>query len=362
MSLSISDVNPEMVTLARKSRRKTQVQLAKDAGVTQSKISKCEAGVLPVDEQILEQLSRALDYPPQFFSQQTAIEGPGISELFHRKRSRVGVGILNQAYALAEVRRQEVNKLIEAHTESVSKAPFLPIDEFDEDATQIARTVRAYWQISPGPMFNVTKDLERHGCLVVAHSFGTRLLDGFSCRSLGMPPIFHLNRTLPPDRWRWTLAHELGHVVMHSEPGRPSKLMERQADQFAGEFLAPERDLKPMLWNLDFERLAALKREWKISMQALLMRAFHLGAISDGKRRRMFMELSKAGYRLREPEALDPPIEVPASLFNLARFHMTKLEFTRDELKTFLAIGEQDLHTYYHDPHDVLHQTIGVSC
>ena len=354
MVLRYGDVNPEMITLARKSRRKTQAQLAEDIGVTQSTISKCEAGVMSVNESVLTGLADALGYPPHFFQQHAAVQGPAPSELFHRKRATLGTLVLHQAYALAEVRRLEVAKLLEASSSSTRQTPLMPIDEFDDDPAQIARTVRALWQVPPGPVFNATRTLERGGCIVVAHDFATRLLDGFSCRSAGLPPIFHLNRSLPPDRWRWTLAHELGHVVMHVDAVESPKLMEEQADSFAGEFLAPAHELKPMLWDLNYERLAALKREWKISMQALTMRAYSLEAITESRRRELFIGFSKAGFRRREPANLDPPIETPEALFDLAKFHMTRLEFTRDDLKVHLAVGEDDFHRYYHDPHDVL--------
>ena len=96
---------------------------------------------------------------------------------------------------------------------------------------------------------------------------------------------------------------ELGHVVMHSGLGQSDvspKEAEQQADIFAGEFLAPEHELKASLWNLDFQRLAGLKLRWKISMQALVMQAFRVGAINSQKRQTLFIRLSKAGYRLRE--------------------------------------------------------------
>ena len=347
-------VNPEMVSLARKSRGKTQAQLAEDVGISQATISKCEAGVTALTSDDLFKIANGLDYPEHFFAQRPNVEGPGISELFHRKRQRASASILSRAYAMAEIRRLEVRKLLESSSPPDPEVPKFPIDEFESDPEKIARTVRAVWKMPRGPIFNVTRALERGGCLVMAHDFGTRLIDGFSHRSVDMPPIFHLNKNLPPDRWRWTLAHELGHVVMHFEPQVSPTLMEQQADRFAGEFLAPGNELKPMLWGLSFQKLAGLKREWKISMQALVMRAYHLGAITERQRRSMFTRISKAGYRLREPENLDPPYEPPERAFNLVRLHLTVLEFTRSELKDLLAIGETDFVLYYHDPHDVL--------
>lgn len=347
------DVNPEMLILARKSRCKTQGELAKDADVTQATISKYEAGLQQVDESVLLRLAEVLDYPPRFFKQTVPIKGPGVSEVFHRKRLRLSSAVLQQSYALAEVRRLELAKLLESCVNPAA-APLALSDESDDPA-MIARMVRAIWQVPPGPIFNVTKMLEDNGCIIVSHNFGTRSLDGFSYHSVAMPPIFHLNAVLPPDRWRWTLAHELGHIVLHSEIGATGaipKQAEQEADAFAGEFLAPAHELKPMLWNLDIPKLAGLKREWKISMQALVMQAYRLGVINNRHRQSLFLRMSKAGYRQREPEVLDPPIEVPSRSFDLVKFHLTELEYTREELKEHLAVGEDDFRAYYRDPHD----------
>ena len=282
------------------------------------------------------------------------MEGPGISEFFHRKHQGVGIGKLDQIYALAEIRRLEFAQLLESWNEPIEGIPIMPIAEFDEDPQKIARTVRAYWQLPQGPIFNMTQTIEQCGGVAFAHNFGTLHVDGFSHRSLNLPPLFHLNRYAPSDRWRWTLAHELGHIVMHTELEGTAKQLEEQANAFAGEFLAPANQIRPMLRNLTVPELASLKRIWKISMQALLMRAYNLEAITDRQRRALYMKLSQAGYRTREPETLDPPREFPELAFRMVRHHLTDLSFSRDEIKSHLSIGEADFQFYYSDPHDVL--------
>ncbi|MCH8014666.1 MAG: ImmA/IrrE family metallo-endopeptidase, partial [Candidatus Dadabacteria bacterium] len=287
-------------------------------------VSKYEVGILPISDDDLIRLSTVLDYPPHFFSLRVSIEGPSISESFHRKRQSISALILHQVYALAEIRRIEIQKLLKSFDETKQGFPKFPIDEYDDDVEKVARTVRAQWQIPPGPVNNVTKIIEKERAVIFEYDLGTRQIDGFSHRSDNMPPMFFLNKDVPPDRWRWTLAHELGHIIMHFDVDRPAKVIEEQADRFAGEFLAPGNELKPQLMGLDFPKLAGLKRYWKISMAALVMRAYHLKAITDNQRRNMFMRLSKAGYRLREPAVTDPPIETPGLPYRLVQYHLNK--------------------------------------
>ena len=59
--------------------------------------------------------------------------------------------------------------------------------------------------------------IERAGGIVCRCEFGTRKVDGISQWPIDAddtPPIFFVNRAVPGDRQRWTLAHEIAHVVL----------------------------------------------------------------------------------------------------------------------------------------------------
>ena len=345
--------NPELIKLARQSRGYSQKQLADLAGIAQPHYSRIEAGNRESSDSILRSLSEVLDYPERFFMRSSKIESPGTDSIFHRKRKSVPKWKLDQVYALSSIRRLEIQKLIDNNVECA--LPSYPMELYDDPA-KIARTVRAARGIPPGPIFNMTKLVEQIGGVVIPHKFGTKLIDGFSNPPRMMLSIFDLNSDLPSDRWRWTLAHELGHIVMDHDPGGSPQEIEKEANQFAGEFLAPGHEIAPMLHDLSIPKLAGLKLEWKISMQALVERAFHLGVITANRRRDLHVQLSKAGYKTQEPEQLAPPIEPPSRLFDLVNFHMTVLEYTRTELMDLLSVNNKDFRTYYYDPQDIATQ------
>ena len=299
----------------------------------------------------MSRICEVLDYPERFFQRGVGFRSPAKDGVFHRKRASVRQGKLDEVYALAEIRRHEIARLLEAEPRPVA-VPEYPVELFEDDPAKIARSVRADWNLPTGPVFNMTEVLEDAGCVVIAHDFGNRGIDGFHFRAGASTPIFHLNSGLPPDRWRWTLAHELGHLVMAQELSEDSKVLEQQADVFAGEFLAPGHEIRPSLHGLTYQKLAGLKLVWKISMQALIMKAYHLETITNRQRAEMFIRLNRAGYRTREPLTLDPPVEQPKRLFELAKTHMTQLEYSRTELMEYLSINERDFHAYYHDPQD----------
>jgi Zn-dependent peptidase ImmA (M78 family) len=80
----------------------------------------------------------------------------------------------------------------------------------------------------------------------------------------------------PADRMRFTLAHELGHLVMHHD--QPTQSMEQEANEFASAFLMPARDIRPhFARRVDLRLFAELKPVWRVSMASLLMRARSLG-------------------------------------------------------------------------------------
>lgn len=338
---SQSEANPQMITLGRQSRGLTQSELAERVSLTQGTVSKIEAGVVKASRDELTRISDALEYPPEFFSQWVPIEGPGVTEMYHRKRQKVSASVLHKVHAIAAIRRMNIEVLLRSAEDRAVNIPSLPAEQFGDPA-KAARTVRAMWNVPAGPIFDMTTLLEASGAIVVVSDFETRQIDGFSRRqSRDLPPLLYMNADQPPDRWRWTLAHELAHVVLHSAVD-PYPEMEDDANAFASEFLAPAFEVKPQLADLNMGKLAGLKRYWKISMQALLMRGYHLNVISDSQRRYMFMQLSKAGFRLREPVDLDPPRETPQALTELVRFFKEDLGYSESDLCTALRLSAND--------------------
>lgn len=339
-------VNPQWVTLARHARGLTQSQLASHAGLRQEIVSKIEAGVIPASEEDVAKLTRALDFPAQFFFQDARVNGPAVTEFLHRKRAKATTTALNRLHALAAVREMHVQVLLRSWGTD-AEFPSYPIEEYDGSPKRIAQTVRAVWSVPPGPVFSVTQLAEEAGAIVLAFDFATRDIDGFSRYPNDAPPLIFLNSALPPDRWRWTVAHEVGHIVMHANSD-PYPDMERDANAFASEFLMPAREISPQLTRVTIDRLAGLKRYWKVAMAALLMRADDLKLITANQKRYLFMQLSKAGYRLREPETLDPPREPPRLMQKVISHHRRILGYSTGELCSILALNESDFPSWYH--------------
>src|SRR5260221_6840855 len=108
MSNQHKNVNPNMVILSREARGLSQKELADLLGVTQGRIAKIEMGLLPFPADLLEALTRVLDYPKHFFFQEGSLAGVGMTEIFHRKRQDVPKKILGKAYAQMDIRHRHI--------------------------------------------------------------------------------------------------------------------------------------------------------------------------------------------------------------------------------------------------------------
>ncbi len=341
-------VNPNMVILGREARGFSQKELADSLDVTQGRISKIEMGLLPVPDDLLETLSRILDYPTHFFFQEGSLVGVGLAEIFHRKRQDVPKKILSKVYAQIDIRYRHIEALLRA-VEIPCNVPRLDIDEYGGHAEEIARILRERWHLPRKPIQDLTKTVEDAGIVVIPVDFETPRIDAISRWIPGLPPLFFVNKDIPKDRYRWSLTHELGHVVMHTLPNAD---MEKQANQFAAEFLMPEREIRADLTNLDLAKLTILKRYWKVSMAAILHRAGDLKAITTNQARYLWAQMARAGYKTHEPIELETGGELPSLLDELIEIYRKDLGYSIADLQEVIPLNEEELWSMYLQGHD----------
>jgi len=350
MSNTEKKINYEMVIIARESRGFTQKELSKQLRITQGALSRVESGLLNLDESTLKRLSDILGYPVNFFTQKRKIYGVGLVEIFHRKRQTISIKTMDKIYSLIDVRTAEISKLLKGVELPNVDFPTFNIDDYDGSAKEVARLVRAKWLIPHGPIQNLTNYFEHAGGIILFFDFETNSIDAISHWLPGIPPIFFINKFMTADRMRFTIAHELGHMVMHQH--EPNLEIERQANEFASELLMPEREIRPYLTNLSVEKLASLKPYWKVSMAALLKRAVDLKIVTPRHGRTIWMQLSKSGYKIREPMELDLQFEQPTLLKEIIDVYTHKMNYSILELAKMLNLFESEFQDIYIDKNE----------
>jgi len=338
-------LNPLMLTLAREARGYTQAQLSKRIGITQGALSKLEAGHLAATDDVLERLSRELEYPRELFTERLVFRRLPIS--FYRKRATVSAKTLRSITARINLIRRQVELLLRSVDLPELRLPLVDLGERKQSVEQIARELRARWHLPSGPIGNLIQVVEDAGVVVARCAFGTNKVDALSVHEQqdNLPPLIVMSDALPGDRLRFSVAHELGHIVLHHHEPFAERDIEGEANRFASELLMPAADIKGYLRNLTLERLASLKPYWKVSMQALLMRAQQLETISDYRARRLWMQIGAAGYRTEEPLPL--AIEEPTLLTEVIGLHLDRLGYSEEELRSLVHLNDRDFQAQY---------------
>lgn len=343
--------NHSLLVLAREARALTQGELALATGIAQGTLSKYETGFLDPPEEAVRVLAAALSYPSSFFYEDD--KPYGFPPYHYRKRKKLSAKALGRVVAEMNIRRMHIKKMSISFSHGVNG--FIPEIDRDDyygkankrlDPEDIARALRETWMLPRGPIQNMVGLLEDNGAIIVPCDFGTDLLDAMSQRIDGMPILIFVNVNAPADRLRLTLAHELGHMVLHTTTLNDDDTMEEEADAFAGAFLLPAEDIKPqMRRGLDLRHLANMKLYWKVSMAAIAVRADRLNFVTPYQKKTFWMEMGRLGYRKREPN--EPPREEPKLLRQMIAFHQKKLGYSHSELAQLLHLTEGDFQRMY---------------
>lgn len=287
----------DVLAIARKARGLTQTELAELVGLTQPAINRYEWGDRDPDKEMLAKLAGALGVTEGLLAHGNRFRGALGVEAHMRRHKTTKASAWRQMEARLNLLRVHASFLFE----EVSIASEQHVPAFDAEFTpaeDAARMVRAQWRMPMGPVVNLTRWIEAAGCLVFEEDFGTQRIDGLS-QWVGDHPVMLINANAVPDRKRLTVAHELGHLVLHSNG--PTENMETEATAFAAEFLMPASEIRAELRQLDLGKLLELKREWGVSMQALLERAYRMDLVSGETRTKVYKAMNARGWKTNEP-------------------------------------------------------------
>ena len=146
-----------------------------------------------------------------------------------------------------------------------------------------------------------------------------------------------------------TIAHELGHIIMQHDNALNPKFDE-EANQFASEFLIPEKEVYQDLVNMTCEKAYYLKSKWKVSMAALIKKAADTNAITQSRYKSLMVQMSKMGYRKKEPNPIAK--EKPTLFKEIIDVYMKKRNFTSlEEVASAVNIGIDVLKNFFYSPY-----------
>jgi Zn-dependent peptidase ImmA (M78 family)/DNA-binding transcriptional regulator YiaG len=284
----------------RLSRGLTQVELARATGIAQATLSKAESGVVDLDEDRWEKIAAALRVPLRAFTEASTTVHP--ERIFHRKRRTTPKSEIRRIGADLALTRQRVTRLMGAPATTLKRHD---LEDGFVTPQEIAQAVRSDLGAGTEPITDLTGLLENAGVTVLRWALDSLHIDAIAAWPEDAAPLILLREDASAERLRFTMAHELGHAVLHD--GEATEQQEREADAFAAEFLLPAARLRSE-WPTPahLEGLLPLKRRWGLSLSALIRRAHDCDLLDESAYRHWNIVLSTSGMHRKEPDPLPP--------------------------------------------------------
>jgi Zn-dependent peptidase ImmA (M78 family)/DNA-binding XRE family transcriptional regulator len=294
----------------------TQSQLALDLDVNQSTVAYIEGGFSQPSEALLIRICEQTEFPREFFERMEVIDFPLGSLLY---RSRTTLDSIDKAKAN---RYGQFMFEIAEHLSTRLKIRHFHHSRAKTDPIMAARLTRSQFGISlDKPIDHLIYELERSGVLIFNTPKSIDKIDAYSAwaGSDEKKPVIVLTNDSNGERRRWSTAHELGHLVMHSMIFGDIHEFEREADNFAAELLMPEDVVRESIVEpFTLYDAIKLKNYWKVSPQAVLKRAFELEIINERQYKNLIVQLSRLKSKLQELNNVEEPIERPRTLRSMA--------------------------------------------
>ena len=353
MPVGVQNFNGKRLTQARCARGLFAVNLADMVGVSQSTISLYERGTQKPKQDVLETMAQRLGVPVGFFLSEIDIEKP--SKLFYRSMSAATKSARLRAEARYEWMLEVSNYLLKFFDFPEVNLPELdlPPDFHDIDSLTIesaAEQLRQYWMLGDGPVVDMVRTLESNGIIVWRTELGAETLDAFSEYREPYPFVILSSEKENYFRSRFDAGHELGHLVLHKNVDKSAlnkssdfKLIEDQAHHFSGAFQLPAMAYSKDLWATSLDAFRSLKPVWNASIGMQIKRCKQLGIIDDDQERRLWINLSRRGWRRNEPLDDSTQAEKPNLIMSSIKMLVDERVKTKEQIADELKLSAADI-------------------
>lgn len=343
---------------ARKALGLSLRALAKELGLSHAAIKKYEDNEVVPSSDLLLRLAQALHVKVEYFFRPERFTLKNIQYRKHadipqRHLDEITAKILDQIERRFELESLFVSSPIQEFSVGAKK-----ISHYD-DVEAVAKNIREQWNLGHEPLSDLIDIFEEHGIKVFGvDSKQYPKFYGLSA-SINNKPVIVISTQWPGDRQRFTLAHELGHLVLSSFL-HSSLDEEKCCNRFAGAFLLPKEILKSILGehrnHIEARELGLLKQEFGISMLSILHRIEDTGIISNNLYVKLRAEFNSRGWSQKEP-GVQYPKQV-THIFEQMIFHALAEEYigeskaaelmnmSLESFKSLRAMESQDVASY----------------
>ena len=321
--------NQSRLKVARQRAALTRKELAKRIGVEPRAVTGFETGQYMPTEDNVARIARATGFPAEFFEEDDIelLNADGVSFRSMTKMTAKQRDAAVAAGSIAFVLNDWVDQKFDLVDSNVP-------DYRGATPEAAALSLRQSWGLGEQPIKNMVHLLESNGIRVFSLAENCVEVDAYSVWR-GPRPFIFLNMGKSGERRRFDAAHELAHLVLHRH-GCPNGVeAEKEAHAFAGAFLMPTASIKAIgrvIPTLDY--ILQLKKRWIVSAAAMTSRLHEVGHLTYYHYNRLYVELSRKGFRTTEPFGVKPETsQVWQKVFAELRRDGRGVQFIADELR-----------------------------
>ena len=300
-------------------------QLAEKLGLTKQAISKYELGKTLPSSEIVNKMLNTLGISRSYLTKDSVSIKGASSSLFFRAASTTTETDRTFAGIICKWGYEVILGI-----NSFENVPEVNLPEFDNELSipEKAFYLRQLWNLGNSPIDNVISILEANGIFVFIVNSSELHTDAYSRIINGVPIIILNEYKGTAVRWRFNLCHELGHLILHKNLSSAdfdvkAEQIEKEASLFASSFLMPAESFKNSVISTKIEDFLELKKEWKVSIAAMLYNCEHIGIIDTYKYKVLQKQLSKKGWRKNEPLDDELDFERPKYIYRQTGKYIT---------------------------------------
>lgn len=327
------DIIPSRISMAREARAMSMEELANYVGVTRQTISKYENGIVNPSPEVLRAVSKALDFPMEFFYKAEPVVTARSSSLFFRSRANIANKVKSACrWHISMV--DEMKKQLEEYVDFVEQDLFTLDEDFEDltfdDIEELAHAVRNRWELGDSPIGDLIGILENRGIIIAQLASSDkcpfRSIDAFSSWLDGTPYILYHSVQKSAVRTRFSISHELAHLIMHSSivaedasKKAISDFADAQADYFAAAFLLPPESFPDDIHGSSLDALIRVKQKWGVALSTIIRRCKTLHLLTENQISYLERQMTAKKYWHREPLDDILSIEQPEMLQDAVR-------------------------------------------
>lgn len=315
---------------ARKLKLLSQQEVAEGIGVSKQMISKYEKGLSIPNSSKLIKLANLLQQKTDYFFRAYKVK---LGEVNFRKKTRFSKKRQDSLKELIKIKLENYLWLEETLSIDSSFKNIIQNNNINSinDIEKVVMKLRKHWDIGMDPVHNIIQILEDNEIKVIELDYVDDKFDGLASFVNGKHPIIIVNKNFPVERKRFTILHELGHLLLNI-PDNKTNIEEKYCNNFASEFLLPKsiiiKEFGGKRSHITLPELIATQKKYGISIQAIIFRLVDAKIFSKEQQRLFYKKINFNSSLKKE--------------INLSRFETPEFSYRYERL-VYRAVSEENI-------------------